>query len=127
VSSFGEERPSQSCIRGLLRAFLDLSLRVQVADCLSLFALLHTSLLAGQPMPPTMPIFERLVYHAQKKEMFARQFEERVAKAVDDDDDEEEDGSMSIEAQEDSRALLLLDEPLTWDLCHVSAVDRLGV
>ncbi|GFZ43623.1 hypothetical protein JCM24511_01343, partial [Saitozyma sp. JCM 24511] len=34
-----------------------------IADCLALFALLEQSLKTGMPLPPTMPIFERLAYH----------------------------------------------------------------
>lgn len=36
---------------------------LQIADCLALFALLEQSLKTGMPLPPTMPIFERLAYH----------------------------------------------------------------
>lgn len=95
----------------------------QVADCLALFSLLHQSLLTGQPMPPTMPIFERLAYHSMKRSRSSPETKH----------DDHEDGTMtpssvigSLEAEEDDRALLLLDEPLTWDTCHVSEVYKGG-
>lgn len=34
-----------------------------IADCFSLFALLRHSLRNGTPLPPIVPIFERLIYH----------------------------------------------------------------
>jgi hypothetical protein len=69
-------------------------------------------------MPPTMPIFERLAYHSSRRADFVhRQSHHEQHESKNDGDS---DISTSIEAQEDGRALALLDGPLTWDMCHVS-------
>lgn len=114
-----------------------------MADCLSLFSLLHQSLLNGQPMPPTMPIFERLAYHSLKRgdpvsqggpaqnaqsaqpitnpsTADAQGSTSSQATTVTSDRDSEGEIIGSLEAQEDNRALQLLDGPFTWQMGHVS-------
>jgi hypothetical protein len=64
-----------------------------------------------------MPIFERLVYHAMKR---GQERSRREKRDGDGDEDHALTTTMSrLEATEDGRALSLLDEPLTWDTCHV--------
>lgn len=46
---------------------------LQIADCLALFALLEHALDDGTPLPPTMPIFERLRTTASGHENAAEQ------------------------------------------------------
>ena len=83
--------------------------------------LLQQSLATGRPLPPTMYIFERLAYHAQHHDAPTRP----RSKPRGDDHDSATDGSDDLEhdemeAREGGRALAIIGEPVTWDLCHVS-------
>lgn len=68
-------------ITPIFRAYLDYALvqdgeekklMVQIADTLALFALLHSSLKHAHPLPPTIPLFERLFYHQESKHALRR-------------------------------------------------------
>ncbi|KAL7424784.1 hypothetical protein Q5752_000468 [Cryptotrichosporon argae] len=42
-----------------------------IADCLALFSILQNALRTGLPLPPAMPLFERLAYHHQRGRLHA--------------------------------------------------------
>lgn len=91
---------------------------LQIADCLALFALLEHALDDGTPLPPTMPIFERLAYHrvgARERRRANDGHTNRVWHEVFPNDDESKD----IMVEEESKALSQLGERLTRDTLKV--------
>ena len=79
----------------------------QITDCLHHFHLLHSSLSSGKPLPVHVSILERLAYHWSQTRHQTTAWQGPKAE--------------NFEQKEEDQALAALGEPLTWDLCHVSA------
>ncbi|BEJ11424.1 hypothetical protein CspHIS471_0108460 [Cutaneotrichosporon sp. HIS471] len=89
-----------------------------VADLVSLFTILGHSLRQATPLPPIIPIFERLAYH-QTYQHALRRAGAAISRGPgqgkgDDDDDATDDDVLAPEAA----ALQSLDSELTWDNAH---------
>ena len=78
---------------------------------MALFALLHQSLQTGQALPATMPILERLAYHAMRSPH--PKLRARGEKSSEEND---------MDLMEADHALEALDMPLTWDLGRVRVI-----
>ncbi|ORY33700.1 hypothetical protein BCR39DRAFT_592676 [Naematelia encephala] len=98
-----------------------------IADCLALFSIVHQSLRTGKPLPPTIPIFERLAYHQTRHPMFRLQARGPTTATTTipaEDNDDENDGVTTgsdvdrLSIMEDDKAIENLGRPLTWDIAH---------
>jgi hypothetical protein len=86
-----------------------------VADLVSLFTILRHSLRQGTPLPPIIPIFERLAYHRTYRNALRRAGAANdKTRSVDDDDDGPDTGLLPTERA----ALLSLQGDLTWHNAH---------
>lgn len=118
---------------------------VQVADTLTLFALLHQALAHGGPLPPTMPIFERLAYHSTHQRPQGRSSGRNVSDRAGGsasadrsrtdvtDDDPMPDENASIDStsriwQEEQNVMLRMEDQLSWKTvqvrCHFLMLPR---
>lgn len=84
-----------------------------VADCFSLFTILRHSLRQATPLPPIIPIFERLSYHREY-----RNARNRVIKHI--QQDHVDDGPDVDLLPNERAALASLKHDLTWENAHVS-------
>lgn len=109
----------------------------QIADIMSLFALLHQSLHNGKPLPPMMPIFERLGYHslshsgsregswgkalrsAKSAEVDASKTSEKASMAVDGGEGQV-DAEHSTVDHEEEKVVKALSSEMTIDMAKVS-------
>lgn len=85
-----------------------------VADCFSLFTILRHALRQGTPLPPIIPIFERLAYHRQYRRAKKRAADTRQPDYSDDGSDD--DDLLPTERA----ALFSIQSDLTWEHAHVS-------
>ncbi|CAK9785943.1 hypothetical protein CC85DRAFT_328300 [Cutaneotrichosporon oleaginosum] len=85
-----------------------------VADLVSLFALLRHSLRQATPLPPVLPIFERLSYHRTYRHALRRAARLETGAPADSRDAPVESGLMPQE----SSALVSLEGDLTWSNAH---------
>lgn len=84
-----------------------------VADCISLFTILRHSLRQATPLPPIIPIFERLSYHREYRYARNRVLHNLKQEHVDDGPD----GDL---LPNERAALASLKHDLTWENAHVS-------
>ncbi|KAK8866031.1 hypothetical protein IAR55_001182 [Kwoniella newhampshirensis] len=89
-----------------------------IADCLSLFSILQQSLGTGEPLPPLIPIFERLAFHHNWA-----QAEARIPMMNGDMEKSLRSASNSAERMdggemETRNVLEVLEDALTWDTLH---------
>lgn len=86
------------------------------ADIFALFTILRHSLRQGEPLPPLMPIFERLVYHNQKAGR--RHRFQRVNKSG--SGGSESDSDTDTLNRSEAIVIKTLKHDVTWQTCHVS-------
>lgn len=100
-----------------------------LADCMSLFSVLRHALLSGSPLPPVLPIFERLAYYRSgvRARFVADQSVVNLQKQQGGDNDPDGENE-DIDPSEDDEPTLkteaalvnTFNHVLTWDSCHVS-------
>jgi hypothetical protein len=108
----------------------------QIADCLALFALLEQSLKTGMPLPPTMPIFERLAYHHAHHRgdcngdgRYGRNYSILPARgnggALSTLGDKDKDARAEARIEnEEEKVFVDLGKTFNWDTLRVSRVDK---
>lgn len=85
-----------------------------IADVFALFSILRHSLRQGEPLPPMMPIFERLAYHHERGErIHGTQHDGNETEALNDEADQ------SLRRSE-AAVIRTLKHDVTWQACHVS-------
>jgi hypothetical protein len=99
-----------------------------VADCLSRFTILSQSLRNAQPLPLTIPILDRMAYHVDRRKRLQRPLIGRSSTASSRTTEFQEgdvlaDEADKLEGMHAQQALETLGERLTWDTCHVGALE----
>ncbi|KAL1410381.1 hypothetical protein Q8F55_004389 [Vanrija albida] len=87
-----------------------------LADCMSLFAVLRHSLLAGTPLPPVLPIFERLAYYRSGVHARFAATQGKVDPTADNDPDGENN---DIDPEDDDEPTLKTEAALANTFSHV--------
>ncbi|WWD17770.1 hypothetical protein CI109_102211 [Kwoniella shandongensis] len=89
-----------------------------ISDCISLFSILQQSLHTGEPLPPLIPIFERLAFHhnwAKAEASLNRNSSIDQEKAMPTVDNGLKVDGAEMEAR---NAMEILENTLTWDRLH---------